>query len=100
MTRSGTYVNQPSGHKAFIPKPLPPKPPVALEGDLQNLLSKADMSLARLDGIGHVLPNVNLLIAMYVRKEALLRRLRTLAIQHVTPGGCPSPPVKQFIASA
>ena len=30
------------------------------------------MSLARLDGIGHVLPNVNLLIAMYVRKEALI----------------------------
>lgn len=72
MNRSGTYVNQPSGYKAFIPKPLPPKPPVALEGDLQNLLSKADMSLARLDGIGHVLPNVNLLIAMYVRKEALI----------------------------
>lgn len=72
MTRSGTYVNQPGGYKAFIPKPLPPKPPVALEGALQNLLSKADMSLARLDGIGHVLPNVNLLIAMYVRKEALL----------------------------
>lgn len=72
MNRSGTYVNQPSGYKAFIPKPLPPKPAVALEGDLQNLLSKADMSLARLDGIGHILPNVNLLIAMYVRKEALL----------------------------
>src|ERR1700690_3858535 len=30
------------------------------------------MSLARLDGIGHVLPNVNLLIAMHVRKEALI----------------------------
>jgi Fic family protein len=72
MNRSGTYANQPSGYKAFIPKPLPPKPPIAFEGDLQNLLSKADMSLARLDGIGHILPNVNLLIAMYVRKEALI----------------------------
>src|SRR5208337_398533 len=72
MNRSGTYVNQPGGYKAFIPKPLPPTPPVALEGDLLNVLSKADMSLARLDGIGHVLPNVNLLIAMYVRKEALI----------------------------
>ncbi len=72
MNRSGTYVNQPGGYKAFIPKPLPPTPPVALEGDLLNILSKADMSLARLDGIGHVLPNVNLLIAMYVRKEALI----------------------------
>ena len=72
MNRSGTYVNQPGGYKTFIPEPLPPAPPVALEGDLLNILSKADMSLARLDGIGHVLPNVNLLIAMYVRKEALI----------------------------
>lgn len=72
MNRSGMYVSQPSGYKAFIPKPLPPRPPVAIKGPLQNLLSKADMSLARLDGIGHVLPNVTLLIAMYVRKEALL----------------------------
>lgn len=72
MNRSGAYINQPTGYKAFIPKPLPPKPLITLEGDLQNLLSKADMSLARLDGIGYILPNVDLFIAMYVRKEALL----------------------------
>lgn len=72
MNRSGAYINQPTGYKAFIPKPLPPKPSITLEGDLQNLLSKADMSLARLDGIGYILPNVDLFIAMYVRKEALL----------------------------
>ena len=72
MNRSGAYINQSTGYKAFIPKPLPPKPSIALEGNLQNLLSKADMSLARLDGIGYILPNVDLFIAMYVRKEALL----------------------------
>lgn len=72
MNRSGAYINQPAGYKAFIPKPLPPKPSITLGGDLQNLLSKADMSLARLDGIGYILPNVDLFIAMYVRKEALL----------------------------
>jgi len=72
MNRSGTYVNQPTGYKAFIPAPLPPNPVIKLEGDLQNLLSKADMSLARLDGMGRILPNVDLFIAMYVRKEALL----------------------------
>ncbi|NTU41501.1 MAG: Fic family protein [Nitrospirales bacterium] len=72
MNRSGTYVKQPAGYRAFIPTPLPPDPPIAITGDLQNLLSRADMSLARLDGIGHILPNVNLFIAMYVRKEALL----------------------------
>ncbi|MDA8089174.1 MAG: Fic family protein [Nitrospiraceae bacterium] len=70
--RSGASVNQAGGYKAFIPAPLPPKPPVILQGQLQNLLSKADMTLARLDGIGHILPNINLFIAMYVRKEALL----------------------------
>ncbi|MDA8156158.1 MAG: Fic family protein, partial [Actinomycetota bacterium] len=70
--RSGASVNQAGGYKAFIPRPLPPKPPVILQGQLQNLLSQADMTLARLDGIGHILPNINLFIAMYVRKEALL----------------------------
>ena len=72
MNRSGRYINQPAGYKAFIPAPLPPDPPIIIKGDLQNLLSKADMSIARLDGMGHVLPNANLFIAMYVKKEALL----------------------------
>lgn len=72
MNRSGRYITQPAGYKAFIPAPLPPDPPIIIMGDLQNLLSKADMSIARLDGMGHVLPNANLFIAMYVKKEALL----------------------------
>jgi Fic family protein len=72
MNRSGIYVKQPTGYKAFIPSALPPSPPIKLAGNLQNLLSRADMSLARLDGMGYILPNVDLFIAMYVRKEALL----------------------------
>jgi hypothetical protein len=32
-------VSQPSGYRAFIPPPLPPDPPVALDGDLLALLS-------------------------------------------------------------
>lgn len=72
MKRSGVYIQQPTGYKAFIPERLPPKPPVKIEGELQNLLSNADMSLARLDGLGHFLPNSSLFIAMYVKKEALL----------------------------
>lgn len=72
MNRSGAYIQQQSGYKAFIPEPLPPNPPVKIEGDLQNLLSNADMSLARLNGLGHFLPNSSLFIAMYVKKEALL----------------------------
>lgn len=72
MDRSGKYINQSAGYKAFIPSPLPPKPAVKVEGGLQILLSSADMSLARLDGLSYILPNINLFIAMYVRKEALL----------------------------
>jgi Fic family protein len=72
MNRSGTYVMQPTGYRAFIPKPLPPHPRLKIEGDLQNLLSRADMALARLDGMAEILPNVDLFIAMFVKKEALL----------------------------
>lgn len=72
MQRSGTYVKQRTGYRAFIPVPLPPKPAVRIKGELQNLLSRADMSLARLDGVAEMLPNVDLFIAMYIKKEALL----------------------------
>ena len=72
MNRSGAYRQQPTGYKAFLPTPLPPNPPLKIEGELQILLSNADMSLARLDGLGHILPNAGLFISMYVKKEALL----------------------------
>ncbi len=71
-TRAGTFALQPGGYKIFIPAPLPPDPPVEYDEDLQLLLSKADRDLARLDGITTVLPNPDLFIAMYVKKEALL----------------------------
>jgi len=70
--RAGKFVAQPGGYKAFLPKPLPPSPTIRYDEELQSLLSKADRSLARLDGVITVLPNPNLFIAMYVKKEALL----------------------------
>jgi Fic family protein len=70
--RAGTFVMQPGGYKAFIPNPLPPSPPIRFDEKLQSLLSEADRALARLDGITTVLPNPDLFIAMYVKKEALL----------------------------
>ncbi len=72
MSRSGKYIKQPAGYKAFIPSSLPPNPVINMDSDMQKLLSQADMALARLDGIGYILPNVNLFIAMFVKKEALL----------------------------
>lgn len=71
-TRSGLYRSQPSGYRAFIPAPLPPLPPVRVEGELQMLLSQADRALGRLDGSVQTLPNPDLFVFMYVRKEAVL----------------------------
>jgi len=70
--RAGKYITQQAGYKAFIPTPLPPEPSIAWDEELQNLLSKADMALGRLDGIATILPNPDLFVAMYVRKEAVL----------------------------
>ena len=70
--RAGRYVRQSGGYKAFIPAPLPPSPPVNLTGDLQTLLADANLALGRLDGSIQTLPNPDLFVFMYVRKEAVL----------------------------
>jgi Fic family protein len=70
--RAGTYVQQPAGYKAFIPKPLPPEPGVAIDPKIASLLSSADQALGRLDGATDMLPNPDLFVFMYVRKEAVL----------------------------
>ena len=70
--RAGRYLHQPEGYRAFIPAPLPPNPPVQIAGDLQRLLSEADRALGRLDGSVQTLPNPDLFVYMYVRKEAVL----------------------------
>lgn len=70
--RGGRYVAQQAGYRAFIPAPLPPEPPLDLRGELQALLSAADRALGRLDGSVLTLPNPDLFVFMYVRKEAVL----------------------------
>lgn len=70
--RSGQYRSQPTGYRAFIPKPLPPEPPIKIGGQLQVLLSQADRALGRLDGSIQTLPHPDLFVYMYVRKEAVL----------------------------
>ena len=72
INRSGEYRPQPGGHRAFIPSPLPPDPPVKITGELQAQLSKADLALGRLDGSIQILPHPDLFVFMYVRKEAVL----------------------------
>jgi len=70
-TRAGRYVSQPTGYRAFLPEPLPPRA-LDLTGELQSLLSAADRALGRLDGSVLTLPNPDLFVFMYVRKEAVL----------------------------
>ena len=70
--RSGTYVKQAGGYKAFIPSKLPPHPPVTMDQELWALLSEADRALGRLDGSTDVLPDPDLFVLMYVRREAVL----------------------------
>ena len=70
--RTGRYVQQPTGYRAFIPNPLPPDPAVAIGAEMQVLLSEADRALGRLDGSIQTLPHPDLFVYMYVRKEAVL----------------------------
>jgi Fic family protein len=71
-TRAGRYVKQRTGYAAFIPAPLPPDPPLVLDGPLQALLSRADQAVGRLDGVIQTVPNPDFFVYMYVRREAVL----------------------------
>lgn len=70
--RAGRYVRQPSGYSAFIPRQLPPEPALNFDDEMQTLLSRADRALGRLDGSIQTLPNPDLFVLMYIRKEAVL----------------------------
>ncbi|MFN0198712.1 MAG: Fic family protein [Planctomycetaceae bacterium] len=70
--RTGTYIKQIEGYRAFVPATLPPVPPIDFDSELIQLLSAADQALGRLDGVGAVLPNPDLFVSMYVRQEAVL----------------------------
>lgn len=70
--RAGKYIQQVEGYRAFIPNPLPPQPGIVMDGAMWELLSQADRALGRLDGATDALPNPDLFVFMYVRREAVL----------------------------
>ena len=77
MKRSatGTYEVTAAGGetvRAFIPRPLPPEPALDLSGPIQPLLERALLALGRLDSISTMLPDTDLFLYSYVRKEAVL----------------------------
>ena len=67
-SRAGRYVKQPTGYRAFIPAALPPQ--LRLD-EVQAQLSQADSALGRLNGAVQTLPNPELFVRMYMRKEAV-----------------------------
>lgn len=67
---AGKVIRLPQGYHAFVPAPLPPV--IDYSPALVRLLSVADAALSELSGLGRVLPNPRLLIAPYVRREAVL----------------------------
>ncbi len=70
--RAGRFVRQPEGYVAFVPAPLPPHPELKMDAAMLMALSSADRALGRLDGITRTLPNPDLFVDMYVKKESLL----------------------------
>lgn len=74
-TSIGTYVQSAffggESYRAFIPAPLPPKPPLKLD-QLYPMLDKATSALGRLNGICQFLPNAELINSMSLKREAVL----------------------------
>ena len=58
--------------RAFVPKALPPSPPIAWSAELETQFAAASAALGRLDGIATILPETSLFLYSYVRKEAVL----------------------------
>ena len=73
MQRSGEYICNLNGeamYKSFRPAPLPPV--IDMDNEMVSLLTGATKALATLDTLSSYIPNINLFVSMYVRKEALL----------------------------
>jgi Fic family protein len=68
------YVTQVAGEtvRAFVPHPLPPEPPLEFSAQRQQLLERATLALGRLDSISLLLPDPDLFLYAYVRREAVL----------------------------
>ena len=57
---------------AFVPHALPPKPPLQWDGSLHRMVQRAGVALGRLSGVTGLLPDPQLFLYSYVRKEAVL----------------------------
>lgn len=72
---TGQYVQSIAGGeavRAFVPWPLPPAPALDLSGPRQRLVEQATVALGRLDSVSTLLPDPQLFLYAYVRREAVL----------------------------
>jgi Fic family protein len=58
--------------RAFVPAPLPPDPPLEFSGARQRLLEQSLLACGRLDGVTALMPDPELFLYAYVRREAVL----------------------------
>lgn len=75
MNRAGQYITALGGvvsYKAYKPNPLPPSPIIEMDTEMVTLLSKAHNYLGKLDMMSELIPDMNMFLSAYVRKEALL----------------------------
>ena len=70
--RAGRYVKQPTGYRAFIPAPLPPAPPLNFHSPMIALLAQPAFAIDTAASEIYTLPDADLFVAMYVRREAVL----------------------------
>lgn len=68
----GKFIQQSQGYKAFIPAKFPPEEEINFPHLTELLHSRAAFALGKLDGITQLLPDLDLFIRMYARKEAAL----------------------------
>ena len=98
---TGTYESTATGGetvRAFVPRPLPPAPRIRSRESLGSLLEEAATALGRLDAVTELLPNPNVFVYGYARKEAVLSSrieglqssLADLMLHEA--GGVPGPP--------
>src|SRR5262249_14352654 len=72
---TGYYLPNSAGgetYRSFVPKPLPPETELEIDPALRAELDRATLNLGRLDGSTQLLPDPDLFLFMYVRKEAVL----------------------------
>lgn len=65
-----TVVGEPV--RAFRPNPLPPTSPLEMNEQRQKLLERATLALGRLDSITVLLPDPDIFLYAYIRREAVL----------------------------